>query len=122
MDYKSMFEQAVRTLASIDDALGIGDDGCADPDMTLTAISELKAAAQRGEELARKVMADQVSDDSGERCPMCEGKPAPRRPLTSAQIRAIEVEVANSVLHNHPTDAEALARAVEMAHGIVSWE
>lgn len=27
-DYKSMFEQAVRTLAAIDEALGIGDDGC----------------------------------------------------------------------------------------------
>lgn len=43
-DYKSMFEQAVRTLAAIDDALGIGDDGCGDPDQTLTAIAELKAA------------------------------------------------------------------------------
>lgn len=27
-DYKSMFEQAARTLAAIDEALGIGDDGC----------------------------------------------------------------------------------------------
>ena len=43
-DYKSMFEQAVRTLAAIDDALGIGDDGCGDPDQTLTAIADLKAA------------------------------------------------------------------------------
>lgn len=43
-DYKSMFEQAVRTLAAIDEALGIGDDGCSDPDQTLTAIAELKAA------------------------------------------------------------------------------
>lgn len=42
-DYKSMFEQAVRTLAAIDEALGIGDDGCGDPDQTLTAIAELKA-------------------------------------------------------------------------------
>ena len=25
-----MFEQAVRTLAAIDEALGIGDDGCGD--------------------------------------------------------------------------------------------
>lgn len=45
-DYKSMFEQAVRTLAAIDEALGIGDDGCGDPDQTLTAIAELKDAAQ----------------------------------------------------------------------------
>ena len=43
-DYKSMFEQSVRTLAVIDEALGIGDDGCGDPDQTLTAIAELKAA------------------------------------------------------------------------------
>ena len=44
-DYKSMFEQAVRTLAAIDEALGIGDDGCGDPDQTLTAIADLKACA-----------------------------------------------------------------------------
>jgi len=43
-DYKSMFEQAVRTLAAIDEALGIGDDGCGDPDQTLTAIADLKAS------------------------------------------------------------------------------
>src|SRR5574343_723024 len=43
-DYKSMFEQAVRTLAAIDEALGIGDDGCGGPDQTLTAIRELKAS------------------------------------------------------------------------------
>lgn len=43
-DYKSMFEQAVRTLASIDDALGIGDDGCGDPEQTLDAIACLKAS------------------------------------------------------------------------------
>jgi len=46
-DYKSMFEQAVRTLAAIDEALGIGDDGC-DPDQTLTAIKELKAKVGAG--------------------------------------------------------------------------
>ena len=43
-DYKSMFEQAVRTLAAIDEALGIGDDGCGDPDQTLPALAEVKAA------------------------------------------------------------------------------
>jgi hypothetical protein len=59
-EYKSMFEQAVRTLAAIDEALGIGEDGCGDPDQTLDAIAELKAAAVRGEELARTVMADSV--------------------------------------------------------------
>lgn len=40
-DYKNMFEQAVRSLASIDDALGIGDDGCGDVEQTLYAIKEL---------------------------------------------------------------------------------
>ena len=59
-DYKSMFEQAIRTLAAIDEALGIGDDGCGDPDQTLYAIEELKAEARRGVELARAVMADNV--------------------------------------------------------------
>ena len=43
-DYKSMFEQAVRTLAAIDEALGITDDGCGDRDQTLTAIADLKAS------------------------------------------------------------------------------
>lgn len=62
-DYKNMFEQAVRALTAIDDALGIGDDGCADLDVTLTAIKELKVAARRGESLARMVMADQTSHD-----------------------------------------------------------
>ena len=62
-DYKSMFEQAVRTLAAIDEALGIGDDGCGDPYQTLTAIAELKDAAQRGESLARTVMADHTAHD-----------------------------------------------------------
>lgn len=43
-DYKSMFEQAVSTLAAIDRALDIGDDGCSDPDQTLDAIYNLKAS------------------------------------------------------------------------------
>lgn len=59
-DYKSMFEQAIRTLAAIDEALGIGDDGCGDPEQTLYAIEELKAEARRGVELARAVMADNI--------------------------------------------------------------
>ena len=33
-----------QLLAAIDEALGIGDDGCGEPDQTLTAIAELKAA------------------------------------------------------------------------------
>ena len=56
--YKNMFEQAVRTLAAIDEALGIEEDGCNSPERTLVAIAELKAKAARGEELARTVMAD----------------------------------------------------------------
>jgi len=58
--YKSMFEQAIRALAAIDDALGLEDDGCNEPERTLDAIAELKAAAARGEELARTVMSDTV--------------------------------------------------------------
>lgn len=59
-DYKSMFEQAVRSLAVIDDALEIGDDGCGDLDQTLTAIAELKEQAKKCEALARTVMMDQT--------------------------------------------------------------
>ncbi|MDD2741245.1 MAG: hypothetical protein PHV02_03170 [Rhodocyclaceae bacterium] len=47
MDNKSMFEQSVRSLAAIDDALGIGEDGCGDLEQTLYAIAELKAQAAK---------------------------------------------------------------------------
>ena len=60
--YKNMFEQAVRTLAAIDDALGLDDDGCNEPERTLEAIAELKAKAARGEDLARTVMADNTGN------------------------------------------------------------
>ena len=64
-DYKTFFEQAVKTLAEIDDALGIGDDGCSDPSITLSEIHDLKERAKRGEDLARAVMADQAYIESG---------------------------------------------------------
>ena len=35
-DYKACLNRR-RTLAAIDEALGIGDDGCGDSDQTLTA-------------------------------------------------------------------------------------
>ena len=54
-NYKSMFEQAVRTLAAIDEALGIGDDGCGDPDQTLTAIAELKSLQKMESQQLRKI-------------------------------------------------------------------
>ena len=54
-DYKRMFEQAVRTLAAIDEALGIGDDGCCDPDQTLTAIAELKDLQKMESKQLRKI-------------------------------------------------------------------
>jgi hypothetical protein len=67
-DYKTMFEQAVRSLAAIDDALGIGDDGCGELDQTLYAIAELKRIASESpaspcptcEALALTVMMDQT--------------------------------------------------------------
>jgi hypothetical protein len=58
--YKNMFEQSVLALAAIDDALGIGDDGCSDTENTLYAIAELKAAAARGGALTLSVMSDNV--------------------------------------------------------------
>jgi hypothetical protein len=59
-NYRIMLEDAIRSLAAIDEALGIGDDGCSDTENTLYAIAELKAAAERGEALALSVMSDNV--------------------------------------------------------------
>ena len=53
----------IRALAAIDDALGMPQDGCNSTERTLARIKELKAAAARGEALARTVMADQTSLD-----------------------------------------------------------
>lgn len=44
--------------------------------------------------------------------------PPKRKPLTSKEIRAIEVEVAMSNSFAHPTKAEEFVRAIEAAHGI----
>ena len=63
IDDPVMARQAVRTLAAIDEALGIGGDGCGDPEQTLEAIADLKATAQRGEALALTVMGDQTAHD-----------------------------------------------------------
>lgn len=54
-DYKVLFEQAVRTLAAIDDALGIGEDGCGDPDKTLFAIAELNGLKKMEAPQIRKI-------------------------------------------------------------------
>lgn len=40
-DHKLMFEQAVIALAEIDSLLGIPDDGCNDPQVTVSAIKDL---------------------------------------------------------------------------------
>lgn len=44
--YRAMFEQAIESLATIDYALGIGDDGCNDLEGTLHKIAELKGEAE----------------------------------------------------------------------------
>lgn len=41
-DYKSMWLAAVSTLAKIDELLGLPADGCNDPDMTLSAIKDVR--------------------------------------------------------------------------------
>ena len=46
-DYKRMFEQAIRTLVVIDEALGIDGDGCNDPGQTLYAIARLKSEVKK---------------------------------------------------------------------------
>jgi hypothetical protein len=55
IDDPVMARQAVRTLAAIDEALGIGDDGCGDPDQTLAAIAELKALQKMETPQLRKI-------------------------------------------------------------------
>lgn len=167
-DYKIMFEQAVRTLAAIDEALGIGDDGCSDPEQTLYAIADLKASSiseeandilrakisdlerkiefqkkawtadheqlmaaesdrdkwkAQAESLARAVLTDQTSYDNRERCPMCEGKPVPRNPLTRKQIESMippaDAKCEAGLLPMYHRDRLFnIARDVEMAHGI----
>jgi len=49
---------------------------------------------------------------------MCDRPCRARKPLTRAQIRALEVEVASGPKHQYSSDAEALTRAVERAHEI----
>lgn len=44
--YKAMFEAAVKALAEIDYALGIGADGCNDLEGTLFRIAKLKGEAE----------------------------------------------------------------------------
>ncbi|WCE04472.1 hypothetical protein [Pseudoxanthomonas sp. JBR18] len=38
--YKEMFEAAVRALAEIDQLLGVGDDACGDPQITVSALKD----------------------------------------------------------------------------------
>jgi hypothetical protein len=62
MNYKAMFEEAVKSLAAIDYALGIGDDGCNDLEGTLFRIAELKGEVEAQEEmpLRCKVMSGRI--------------------------------------------------------------
>lgn len=133
-DYKSMFEQAVRTLAAIDEALGIGDDGCGDPDQTLTAIEELKAA--KGNRLVNGVV-DTPQEQEHVATVQCingvtigylekmlpvgtklyTAQPA-QQPLTQPEKQRLW----NDAMHNNrssTTDAAMeYGRAIELAHGI----
>ena len=59
----SMLAATIRALAAIDDALGLPQDGCNSTEQTIDEIKRLRAAADRGEALARSVMADQTGSD-----------------------------------------------------------
>lgn len=80
MDYKAMFEQAVRTLALIDEALGIGEDGCGEPEQTLDAIARLKSqisileASPMSEEALDILRAEnkKLKDQAKGPCPTCQ--------------------------------------------------
>jgi hypothetical protein len=54
-----MERDMVRSLAEIDEALGLPADGCNSTARTLAEIDRLRKLAQTGEALARAVMADQ---------------------------------------------------------------
>lgn len=55
-----LFHDAIRSLARIDEALGLGDDGIADPETTLEAIETLRQEMQRlaAENLALTTLTD----------------------------------------------------------------
>ena len=130
-DYKSMFEQAVRTLAAIDEALGIGDDGCGDPDQTLTAIEELKAA--KGNRLVNGVV-DTPQEQEHVATVQCvrgvtigylekmlpvgtklyTAQPA-RQPLSVQEVESI---IAQHNYEIHGDRARYIVRRTEVAHGI----
>jgi hypothetical protein len=49
--YRIMLEDAIRSLAAIDEALGIGEDGCSDLEQTLYAIGQLDIQHEVREEI-----------------------------------------------------------------------
>lgn len=63
VDYKVMFQQAIRALAAIDDALGMPQDGCNSTEKTLAKIKAMREQNERCEKLARSVMADHAGHD-----------------------------------------------------------
>jgi len=97
-DYKSMFEQAVRTLAAIDRALEIGDDGCGDPEQTLHAIYNLKASPiseeamdiLRAENEKLKAEIAKLRKSMLEICEWTERYTSPGHPITTVAKRALE--------------------------------
>ena len=103
-----------------------------DTDKAITAIKEALAQEQEQEPVAMvESVATVVSESGNQEVTMSwwhepalpvgtklYTTPPKRKPLTSREIRAIEVEVAMSNSFAHPTKAEEFARAIEAAHGI----
>lgn len=58
VDYKAMFEETIRTLAAIDQELGLPEDGNNSPNRTLEAIRALKKGGVRLN--GKKQMVEQV--------------------------------------------------------------
>ena len=94
-DYKSMFEQAMRTLAAIDDALGIGDDGCGDPEQTLDAIACLKASPISEE--AMDILRAENDKLKAEARKVCAGGTAVTRDMITA-AHGVTLETGDVVL------------------------
>ena len=56
--YESLFNSAISALARIDEALGIVDDGCGEPDQTIFAIHEMQQRICDLEAALRMVLDD----------------------------------------------------------------
>ena len=131
---QEVLKLALEALEEIN-KLSIGENAICLPaeiDTAMDAIKEALAQEQEQEPVAMvESVATVVSESGNQEVTMSwwhepalpvgtklYTTPPQRKPLTSKEIRAIEVEVAMSNSFAHPTKAEEFVRAIEAAHGI----